>query len=275
MKVIRLADRLAHKYELVSEGASLQSVMRDVETKIKDAYRNYIDPGTVTSKAYNAIPVMAHQGEPHCQKITGHMHIITANIDTLVQNPAQLFKQVQKVLALIKSLDETIKNTKKRPIERLPTQQVLNATLSDLSRLENSLKRFSSLMVGAAKLLKPFVPPDEKGKEAELAGDIVQPEAQPVTKHDRRQFFVMYPNEAAAYGFDMDSLIDNLDIVTNLLEEPNMSREFDKFIRAIKGKGNPENGAAIRQIAKSINELIQRRKSTNVPALENKPTFEE
>jgi hypothetical protein len=273
--MFRLADFLAHKYELVSEGASLQSVLRDVETKVKDAYRNYIDLKTVTSKAYNAIPIMAHQGEPHCQKIVGHMQIITANINELVQHPARLFKAINKILALISSLDEAIKNTKKKSSEHLPTQQALNANLSDLSRLENSLKRFSSLMVGAAKLLKPFVPPDDEGKEAELEGNVVVPEALPLTKHERRQFFLEHPNEVAAYGFDGPDLIGNLDIVLRILEEPGMAREFDKFARAVKGKGNPENGAKIREMAQNISALIQRQKSTNLSALESKPTFEE
>lgn len=276
MRIFRLADLVAHKYELVSEGAaSLQTVLRDVESKIKDAFRNYIDLKTVTSKAYNAIPVMAHQGEPHCQKIVGHMQIITANIKELIAHPARLFKALNKILALISSLDEAIKNTKKKSPEHLPTQQVLNATLSDLSRLENSLKRFSSLIVSAAKLLQPFVPPDEEGKGAELEGNVVVPEALPLTKNERRNFFLDHPNEAAAYGFTGPTLLDNLDIVLKILEEPGMSREFDKFVRAVKGKGNPENGNVIRQMAQSISELIQRRQSTNLSALESKPTFEE
>lgn len=274
MSVIRLADLLAHKYGLVSEAASLQNVMREVETKIKDAYRNYIDLKTITSKAYNAIAVMAHQGEPHCQKIVGHMQFITANINNLLQRPATLFKHINKILALISSLDEAIKNTKKKSPEHLPTQQVLNATLSDLSRLENSLKRFSSMMVSVAKLLKPFVPPDEEGKEVELEGDVVVPGALPLTKNERRLFFLHYPAQAAEYGFTGPEIIDNLDIVLHILEEPGMSREFDRFARAIKQQEIPKNGDVIRSMANKIRQLIANRQ-TNVSALESKPTFEE
>lgn len=202
------------------------------------------------------------------------MQIITANINDLIKTPARLFKAINKVLALISSLDEAIKNSKKKSPEHLPNQQTLNASLSDLSRLENSLKRFSSLMVSSAKLLKPFVPPDEEGNEATLEGDVVVPEALPLTKAERRQFFLMYPHEAAAYGFSGPSLVDNLDIVLQILEEPGMSREFDKFVRAIKQQEVPRNGALIKGLADKIRQLIESRQ-TNVSALENKPPFEE
>ena len=86
MRIFKLADLLAHKYELVSEGASLQDTLRDVENKLKDAYNNYIDLKVIKSKAYNAIPILAHQGEAHCQKIVGHMQFILANIKTLIAN---------------------------------------------------------------------------------------------------------------------------------------------------------------------------------------------
>lgn len=275
MSIFRLADLLAHKYELVSEGASLQDTLRDVEGKLKDAYNNYIDLKVSKSKAYVAIPILAHQGEPHCQKIVGHMQFILANIKTLIAKPVRLFKALNKVLALISSLDETIKNTKKKSPEHLPDHPTLNMGHNDLSRLENSLKRFSSLIVTAAQKLQPIAVElakveTEEGEEPEdfsLQGNIVVPEAKPLTRNEIRDFFLMYPNEAAAYGFTGDDSQENLDIISALIEEQGMSREFGKFVRAIKGKGNPDNGNLIRQMANSINNALRARKQTNFPAL--------
>lgn len=273
--MFRLADSLAHKYGLVSTAAeppTLQEVLRDVESNVKNAFRNYIDLKTITSKAYNAIPIFAHQGEPHCQKIVGHMQFITANINTLLGKPARLFKEINKVLALITSLVETIKNTKKKSPEVLPNEQVRNSTNNDLSRLENSLKRFSSLMVQSASLLQPFAKKlGDDEEDTALQGEVVVPEAKPLTKNERRQFFLMYPNEAAEYGFTSD-LVGNLDVLQKFLEESGMSVEFDKFVRAIKGKGNPENGNLIKAWTKQIKASLPRQ--TNVSALEGNPTLE-
>lgn len=279
MRVIRLADLLAHKYELASEGAaSLQDTLRDVEGKLKDAYNNYIDLKVSKSKAYVAIPILAHQGEAHCQKIVGHMQFILANIKSLIAKPVRLFKALNKVLALISSLDETIKNTKKKSPQHLPDHPTLNMNNSDLSRLENSLKRFSSLIVAAAQKLQPIavelakVETDE-GEEPEdfsLQGDVVVPEALPLTRNERRDFFLMYPNEAAAYGFTGSQITDNLDTVMQILDDPGMSKEFDTFVKAIKRGHVPKNGALIKNLADKIRDLIGHRQA-NVSALENKP----
>lgn len=278
-RLSRLADILESKHYLVSQAADIKDVMRDIVENITAAFVHYIDPKTIKSKAYNAIPVFASRQEPHCLKIMGYMYKIMSQIDTLKADPSELYGELDKVLALISGLDEAIKETKKKTRDFLPTQQVLNDNRSDLKRLEESLKRFSSLIFKAARPLHRMLQ-----KETPMSGGETTPEVLPLTKEQRRQA-IAYDPDLANYGFNSPDIVENLDLATRLLDEPGMGAKFDRLVRAIKRSGatrgpTAETSAEVSAFLQFFKQKISELKQTNLPALEKMPekppvTFEE
>lgn len=274
----RLADILESKHFLVSE-ADIKDVMHSVVSNITNAFVHYIDPKTVKSKAYNGIPAFASVKEPHCLKIMGYMYKIMSQIDVLKTTPQDLYEELDKVLALVAGLDEAIKETKKKTRDFLPTQQVLNDNRSDLKRLEESLKRFSSLISQAARPLHKML-----RKETPMSGGETTSEVLPLTKEQRRQA-IAYDPDLANYGFNSPDIVENLDLAQRLLDEPGMGAKFDKLVRAIKRSGTTrgptaETSAEVTAFLQFLKQRISELKQTNLPALEKMPekppvTFEE
>ena len=278
-RLSRLADILNSKHNLVSEAADIKDVMRDIVENITLAFANYIDPKTIKSKAYNAIPAFASRNEPHSLKIMGYMYKIMSQIDTLKTTPSDLYEELDKVLALVSALDVAIKGTQKQTREALPSQQVLNENRSDLKRLEESLKRFSSLITKAARPLHRLLQ-----KETPMSGGETTPDVLPLTKEQRRHM-IAYDPDLARYGFDSPDIVENLEIATKLLDEPGMGAKFDKLVRAIKRSSKTrgpttETSAEVAAFVDFFKQKIRELKQTNLPALEKMPekpstTFEE
>ena len=269
MRILRLAQLFELKYSLKAEAASIQDVMRDVVEKIKLVFLNYIDPKSVTSKAYNGIPVFASRNEPHCNKIMGHMYFIVAQIDELSARPGELYTHVNKVLALTDELDKAIKHTKKQTKEFLPSQQVLNDNRSDLKRLEESIRRVSHQMTEVAKVLKRFLT-----DPAAIQGGTIVPGILPLSKEQRLHF--LRTPEAEQYGFNAPDIIDNLDVLQRLFEEPGFTEKYDRLVRAVKSSSakrgpSEQTSSEIIDLVKYIKQRIMDRGQTNLPALQKMP----
>ena len=259
-----------YKYGLITKSAAIQDVMRDIKEDIKLAFMNYIDPKTVTSKAYNAIPVFATRGEAHCLKITGHMQKMVDELDTLIQHPAHLFAMVNKVLALIDDLDKDIKETKTKSHPSLPSQQALHSYRNDLKRLEESLRRFSSMMVKQAKRLQKFLP-----DAIPLEGGVVESTVVPLSKEQLLLF--LYTPLATKYGLNRPDIVGNLDILEKMFNTPQyegMRQKFETMIRALKRGHVPKDGPEVAAMAKAIRDRYDQR-STNEGALDRGTDLEQ
>lgn len=259
MRIARLAQIFELKHNLQSQGASIQDVINGVKENILTVFRMYIDPKTITSKSYGAVPVFAEQGEPHCKKIMEQMYTLVAKLDVLAANPPLLFRAVNTILGTVSELDGAIKQTRsgKSP-EFIPTQQVLNKYRHELKKLEESLKRISSILVKQAKVLQKFLP-----SETELSGDVVVPERMPLSK-EKLRMFTLTP-AAQTYGLDDIVLLEKF-----LDTDPEMRELITTLINAIDRGRVPKDGPEVAAVAKSIKQRLKEQ-TTNLPALEQTP----
>jgi len=252
MRIDRLAQLLELKYHLKSAVApSIQDVMRGIKSEILTTYKVYIDPKTA-AKSYNAIPFFAQQGEVNCQQILEDMTDMVAKIDKLAAQPARLFRAVNEILGSISELDAIIKEGRESP-ERLDRQSQLNQYRHEVKKLEESLKRVSSMLVKQAKILQKFVPGQE------LAGSVVVPRRKPLSK-DKLLMFMKTP---VAHSFGLD----RMDMMTKLLEDHQLREKLTTVINAVDRGHLPVDGPEISATVADMVKTVER-KMTNTPYFE-------
>ena len=251
MNIVKLAQILELKYNFKSTAATIQEVVRGVKNDLLVVYKNYISAKTAVAN-YSAIPFFAQQGEQHCVQIVEDMEDIVAKLDKLATNPAKLFKAINNVLGTIKELDAVIKEGTQSP-ERLDRQSQLNQYRHQVKKLEESLKRVSNMLFQKAKILQKFVPGQE------LAGEPTIPRRKPLSKGKLYAF--MKSSVAIKFG------LDNIDVMTRLLDDPELREMLTTVINAIDRGHAPADGPQIYgEVSKIISRMEQ--KQTNDPYFE-------
>ena len=96
-------------------------------------------------------------------------------------------------------------------------------------------------------------------KETPLEGGAVSQVRKPLSKEKLRMF--MLTPAAQAYG------LDNLDVMTGVLEDPELREMLTTVINAVDRGHVPKDGSDIALIAKDIKKRIEDKKKTNLPEL--------
>jgi hypothetical protein len=260
MRIYRLAQIFEQKLQaqggLLDDPPAPAKIIESVKQDLLNAYRSHID---VKTAKYPVLKMLADTGEEFSALIIAHMTELAANIDELGAKPSDLFKKVNKLLGIINQAHTALAN-KKIPVlhgsqERMQRESERNFVNHVGSKFSTTLRYLSSTLVKCAKVLQRFLP-----KETALEGGAVSQVRKPLSKEKLRMF--MLTPAAQAYG------LDNMDVMTKVLEEPELREMLTTVINAVDRGHVPRDGSDISEIAKTIKKRIQEKKQTNLTELE-------
>lgn len=247
MKLTRLASIFELKYSLKAE-AAIQDVINDIKRDIINAYKLYVDAKTAKEPA---LQIFAEAGEPNAAKIIAYMTAMVAKINELGAKPSHLFKAVNKVLEYTTALDKFMKTEGFNP-ERLPNEATRNQLNHYKRTLGTVLQRLSYILVKQAKILQKFLPQD-----VPLSGEEIIPDRKPISKDKLRMY------GAVLFGSD------NLDIMSKLLEDPEMRERITTLINSIERGNLSARDVKVMEEARHIKNWLAEK--TNVSALDKSP----
>ena len=256
MRIARLADLVGSKYELISI-ASLKNILDQVKDDILTNYK-----GWVMGK-YKALKILAeNHGIPEVKELYAVYNDLVANIDNYT--PVQLFNRVNKILGLIHAMKTDPDKKYRQNIHNsvaISRESDKNYREQLKSGFETNLSNISFGLEKAAKRLRAFVP------EVGLAGGAVEPQRKELSKEKLLMF--MKTPAAQFYG------LDNMDVMTQILSYPETREKVTTLINAIDRHHIPADGQEVMEETRAIKSWIENKEKTNLPALEQEPSFEE
>jgi hypothetical protein len=253
MKLERLARVFEVKYGLISEAASPGEVLARVKSDIVNNYRQWVDG------KYRALKILAEAGEPYAKGLADAYNDLVQGIDSYT--PVQLFNRMNKVLGLINAMKSDPKKEYRHSIHEIvgiskTVDQNYREQLK--SGFETNLKNISYGLEKLAKTLRVLI-----DKETPLAGGAVEPQRKELSK-DKILMFMRTP-AAQTYG------LDNIDVMTNLLQYPQLREKITTLINAIDRGHAPADGPEVMSETRAIKKWLDAQQATNLPALEQAP----
>lgn len=258
MRMFRLADLLAHKYELVSTGvgAPAPHTLEQVKKSIRNAYDLYVNPNKAKEPV---IQMIANINEPYSKRLMSAMTKFIAELDTLT--PTRILNRLVKIANDLYEMSESheaaVRKSIHEAVRRLRTPDENYRELIK-SKFGMAIYRLSSQFVDIASILS-------KSMEAEgrvrIPPKVELPPPKALSKDQRRNF--LYDPKAKAAG------IDSLDIMQQVMDTNKGPLLLDTLIRS--KTPNPPVLAAIKKITDRIKAKMSI-KETNVQELEQTHT---
>ncbi len=256
---------MAQLYELklsLQSQAAAKDVMNDIKRDLIDAYKNYASARTARP-AYNIMPLLAQKGEPNSKEIIARLKDIVDNLDTL--SVSQMFNKVNGILAIISKLseDENHKEIRNAIFRAwFPTLEQKEVGQADKNQADMALSKFEQTV------FKKFARHLEvQAKKLKGLGQIATPIAggpsEPLPKALSKETYLMFMKtpEAAQYG------LDDMDVMTKMLEFPDTRYLVDRLINAIKRGHRPRVGGEVLRATDEQKEL-KRKMQSNLGLLE-------
>ena len=252
MKLERLARVFEVKYGLISEAASPGEVLARVKSDIVNNYRQWVDG------KYRALKILAEAGEPYAKKLFDAYVDLIQGIDAYT--PVQLFNRLNKVLGLIHTMKLNPKEYRSSIHDSVGISRTVDQNYREQlkSGFETNLKNISYGLEKLAKTLRVLI-----DKETPLAGGAVEPQRKELSK-DKILMFMRTP-AAQTYG------LDNIDVMTNLLQYPQLRDKITTLINAIDRGHAPADGPEVMSETRAIKKWLDDQQATNLPALEQAP----
>jgi hypothetical protein len=253
MKLERLARVFEVKYGLISEAASPGEILARVKSDILNNYRQWVHG------KYRALKILAEANEPYAKGLLDAYDDLIQGIDSY--SPVQLFNRLNKVLGIIHTMKSDPDKTYRHSIHNSvgisrTTDQNFRTQLK--SGFETNLKNISYGLEKLARTLRALI-----DKEAPLAGGAVEPQRKELSK-DKILMFMRTP-AAQTYG------LDNLDVMTNLLQYPQLREKITTLINAIDRGHSPADGPEVMSETRAIKKWLDAQQATNLSALEQGP----
>lgn len=248
--MFRLADLFEHKYEegsAVKTAASMAEVLSQAKDAILNNYKNWV------MGKYRALKILAEADEPYAKALYVTYNDLVANIDSY--SPVQIFNRVNKILGLIKEMKDDPKGYRESIHNMVEVNKDSDVNYREQLKggFETNLSRISFGLEKVAKVLRAFVP------DTELKGGAVSPQRKDVS----REKLLIFMKGPIAHFLGLNEL----DVMREALQDPDLKEDI---ITLING-GRPKN-PHFKERIKEIKTRVEGRK-TNLPALENKPTF--
>jgi vacuolar-type H+-ATPase subunit F/Vma7 len=243
MTTERLAKAVEVKYVLKLASTKLDEAKKE----IKLAYQLHVSE---TAKEPVISKVSKEFNEPETTKLVEIMEDLVKNINDY--DAPTLFTQVNEVLKIIseykKDPEKKVRNFIHDAI-RIKRQSDIQYREHIKSKYETALTRIFGLLEKAAIKLKTLVP------EGSLAGGLIEPQRKELSK-DKIQRFLITP-EAQAMG------LTTLDIVTKVLEYPELRQKLTTVINAIDRGHRPADAPELSREVEYLAQLIRQRLSDN------------
>jgi hypothetical protein len=259
MKITTLARRFELKYSLKSEATTRRDLANEAKRELINAYDLYVNPETAKEPI---LQQLSNSGEPTSKIIIEGMETIVAGIKKKQLSAPALFHLVNNLLGIIHKAKTDPAKTVRNFIHdntRVTKESEKNYREHLKSKFELiAFKRLSSILDGvriklqtATKLEGPAegAPVDQQRKE--LSKDKL----------------LMFMNTPGAQTYHLD----NMDVMYQILSDPEMKNKLTTLINAISGGHIPVDGPVVAAEAKSISDWLKAGKKTNVPALEKTP----
>jgi hypothetical protein len=253
MKLHKLARLFEVKYGLIAEASSPAEILARIKSDILNNYKHWVDG------KYRALRILAEANEPYAKKLFDHYNSLISGLDTL--SSTKLFDKLNKILGLIQEMKADPDKTYRHSIHNSVyiskiTDQNFRTQLK--SGFETNLKNISYGLEKQAKILKALL-----SKETPLAGGAVEPQRKELSKEKLLMF--MRTPAAQAYG------LDNIDVMTQVLQYPEMREKITTLINAIDRGHQPADGPEVMSEAQDIKKWLDGQKATNLSALEQTP----
>lgn len=231
MRIVRLADLLETKYDLISEAATPREMFGDIKRELTDAYNNYINQRTVV-KAYNILPLLGNAGEINSRRLVALMSDLHKNMND--KTPSTLLTEVNGILAVIDELQQdghrkirdSIRQHWKEVNKRVPTENEEKIALSKWEQVVN--KKLANILNKQAKELKKM-----SGSGEAIMGGAVKPMVMEPTKEEQNRF--RYTPLAVHHRLDdghiFSKIWDNPDLKPNLINLINKSENKNAIVK--------------------------------------------
>lgn len=253
MRLEKLGKLLEVKYNLKSEGASIQEVIDSIKKDILNAYNLYIHRDKAKEPV---LEMLAQLGEPFSVKLLSQFNTLVSDIDN--PSPSILFRRINSILGLIHEMksdpDKTVRNHI-HDLIRVTKESEKNQREHIKSKFETVVSRLSSILEKKARILKAFLP-----KDVPLQGGAVEPQRKELSK-DKLLMFMKTP-AAQSYG------LDNMEVMTRLLSFPQLRQKLTTLINAIDRGHYPIDGPEVAAEAAEIKRLLDQMAATNEPFFE-------
>jgi len=247
MRTEELARVVEAKYVLKLAAPSLQQVLDEAKKEIKLAYQYHVSE---TAKEPVIRKISEEFKEPETIKLVDIMEDLVQNMNDY--DATKIFARVNGVLRIIsefkKDPDKKVRNFIHDAI-RINRQSDIQYREHIKSKYETAITRISGLLEKAAKKLKAFV------SEGTLEGGLVEPQRRELSK-DKIQRFLITP-EAKILG------LTSLDIVTKVLEYPDLRQKLTTVINAIDRGHRPADAPELSREVEYLAELIRQRLLNN------------
>jgi hypothetical protein len=258
MRIARLADLLAHKYELVSEGVPSASTVAEVKKELLNAYKLYVNAKTAKEPI---LQMLADAGETFSKTLVSMFEGLIASLDK--HSNTQLFFKLNNMLGMINDM----KNDKDFPVRSFIHDAVKVTKESERnyrehlkSKFEMIISRISSILEREAKKLKSTLP---LGAPTDLEAGRVEPQRKDLSKEK----LLMFMRSPAAQHYKLD----NIDVMQKIIAYPDTKTKLVTLINSIDRGHIPIDGPEVMAEAQAIRKLLDRQEQTNLPALEHTP----
>jgi len=257
MRIARLADLLADKYEMVSEGASSAETVKEVKRELINAYRLYVNSKTAKEPI---LQMLADAGETFSKTLISMFEGIIASLDK--HSNSQLFARMNNILGMINDM----KNDKDFPVRsfihdavRVTKDSERNYRERLKSKFEVIVSRLSSILEREAKRLQTTLP---LGAPTGLEAGRVEPQRKELSREKLLMF--MRTPAAQFYG------LDNIDVMTQALSYSDVKEKITTLVNSIDRGHLPADGPEVMAETRTIKSWLDS-KQTNLPALEQTP----
>lgn len=253
MKITKLARLFELKYNLKSEGSSIN----DIKKNIINAYNLYVN----SDKAKDPVlQILANAGEPFSKSLIFEMEKMVANIDNLANQPDKLFQEIVRILdgiAGIKSDPEKKVRNFIHDSIRVTKESEKNYREHLKSKFEMVLYRLYSILEKQMKILNAFVSKDNISKEQ------ISTEKKELSKEKLLMF--MRTPAAQVYG------LDNMDVILQIMSYSDSKSRLTTLINAIDRGHVPVDGAQVMSEARDIKNWLNDKQKNNITTLEQAP----
>lgn len=246
-RVVRLARLLELKYGLLSLAApDPERVLAEVKRDILDAYRNYFSRAAKDSMFQYA----ADLGQPQAVALTTKMDKLVKDLD---KTPAKLIKSLNELLAIMYQMKQDPDKSVRQAIhDSVPssTEAQRNTRQRVLSKYERSISMAFPALQKAAVKLQQIIP-----DVAVHGGEIARERAE-LSKQQLINFVLATPAFRNAG-------LDSLEIVEQILTEPDLKHRLTTLVNAVNRGQHPLDAPAISDFANQVKARLAQRQENN------------
>lgn len=261
-KVVRLAQLLELKHGLQSRAAEISEdrIVKEVKQGVLDAYRNYFSRSARDSMFQYA----ADLREPKSSELVYKMDKLVKDIDEL--NPQKLIRALNEIVGLMHQMKTDPEKSVRTAIHNsVPsgTEAQRNTRQRLLTKYERSISMaFPALQKLAIKL--QVLAPDVEINREDLSHQNTRAE---LSKQQLINFVLATP------AFKQHG-VDDFAVMEEVLADPEMKQRLTTLINAVQRGRLPIDGLPVQEFALGIKKMLEQRKQTNLPQLEELEGFQ-